>query len=81
MSKEWTFPHWQMKRQNMRSATIEETNPNTTLNNLDINSRYIIGKILLWETDLGNPISETRPWPNFVTSNPSPPPLEPYSIN
>ena len=27
--------------------------------------------------DLGNPISATRPWPNFVTSKPSPAPLEP----
>ena len=27
--------------------------------------------------DLGNPISATRPCPNFVTSKPSPPPLEP----
>lgn len=29
-------------------------------------------------TNLGNPISATRPWPNFVTSKPSPAPLEPY---
>jgi len=27
--------------------------------------------------DLGNPISATRPCPYFVTSKPSPPPLEP----
>ena len=32
-------------------------------------------------TDLGNPISATRPWPNFVTSKPSPAPLEPWFID
>ena len=30
--------------------------------------------------NLGNPISATRPWPNLVTSKPSPPPLEPCFI-
>lgn len=29
-------------------------------------------------TDLGNPISATRPCPYFVTSKPSPAPLEPW---
>jgi hypothetical protein len=30
--------------------------------------------------NLGNPIRATRPWPNLVTSKPSPPPLEPCVI-
>lgn len=29
--------------------------------------------------NLGKPISATRPWPNFVTSKPSPAPLDPWT--